>query len=773
MTTPGSVGVHTFTSATQFGSSGVANVPTSPTITLTDTTPPTITLNGAANVEVLFNDTYIDAGATASDAVDGDLTSQILTTGLPVDTSVLGEHTVTYSVSDTAGNEAEETRTVTVVALEGEISLSDLTHTYDGTPKSATVTSELEYTVTYDGSETAPTNAGEYDVLATITEVGYTGSAAGTLTISPVAITVQADNAVKVFGEEDPALTYSITSGSLVGEDAFTGDVARQPGESVGTYAIGQGSLGLSDNYVLTFVDGTFTISIDPNNQSPVANNQALSVNEDSANNEVTLTADDAESAELTWTIVAGPTHGDLGGSGANRTYTPHADFYGSDSFTFMVNDGNSDSNVATVSIVVNLLAVCPDGFTQEGENCEPDVESVSACADGYSYDAGSDLCLPDPVPPSCPGDGSTLNTGTGMCDYPNQVPTCPTEPVFMVYNPTTGLCTDVPPSGAEATPTCDTANGYSLNTALGQCVKPSIDACPDGYVYNGEECESDGSNGEAPACPDGTNGTVEGGDCVLESASLICPVDGYHVEGLICVADVLFTISATAGANGSISPSGDTEVAEGGSLTFTITAASGFHVSDVVVDGASVGAVGTYTFEDVAANHTISASFAANSSGSSSSSSSSSGGGGGGGGGGSPAPRTTPTPSAQAEPQGEVLGATTSCYQFTRRLARGMSGDDVMELQKILIAKGYMKVAANGHFGPATEAAVKAYQKANGLEQVGSVGPLTRALLNKCDAPAGGMTEAQKQELIKKLQAQLEALLKQIAEIIAKQNQS
>ncbi|MFH0916227.1 MAG: InlB B-repeat-containing protein, partial [bacterium] len=72
-------------------------------------------------------------------------------------------------------------------------------------------------------------------------------------------------------------------------------------------------------------------------------------------------------------------------------------------------------------------------------------------------------------------------------------------------------------------------------------------------------------------------------------------------------------TISASAGAQGSISPIGDTSVADGADQTYTITPDPGYHVEDVLVDGASVGAVTSYTFTSVIADHTISATFAAN----------------------------------------------------------------------------------------------------------------------------------------------------------------
>jgi hypothetical protein len=71
------------------------------------------------------------------------------------------------------------------------------------------------------------------------------------------------------------------------------------------------------------------------------------------------------------------------------------------------------------------------------------------------------------------------------------------------------------------------------------------------------------------------------------------------------------FTITASAGANGTINSSGAIAVTQGSNQSFTIAANSGFTVSSVTVDGASVGAVTGYTFTNVQANHTISAAFA------------------------------------------------------------------------------------------------------------------------------------------------------------------
>ena len=73
------------------------------------------------------------------------------------------------------------------------------------------------------------------------------------------------------------------------------------------------------------------------------------------------------------------------------------------------------------------------------------------------------------------------------------------------------------------------------------------------------------------------------------------------------------YTITATAGNGGSISPSGAVTVNAGADQTFAITPNSGYSIADVKVDGTSVGDVNSYTFEDVAANHTINATFTYN----------------------------------------------------------------------------------------------------------------------------------------------------------------
>jgi len=84
------------------------------TNTTTDTTAPVVVLNGTSTVNLTVGDSYTDAGATATDDVDGALTPTSTST---VDADTAGTYAVTYSATDTAGNTGSATRTV-VVAME-------------------------------------------------------------------------------------------------------------------------------------------------------------------------------------------------------------------------------------------------------------------------------------------------------------------------------------------------------------------------------------------------------------------------------------------------------------------------------------------------------------------------------------------------------------------------------------------------------------------------------------------------------------------------------
>jgi hypothetical protein len=102
----------------------------------------------------------------------------------------------------------------------------------------------------------------------TITFVG------GQLAITPRPITLTANDLAKLLGLPDPPLTVTVTGDGLVNGDQLTGSLVRDPGETIGTFAIRRGSLTVGDNYVVTFVPGTFTINAPP--APPEINNPTL-----------------------------------------------------------------------------------------------------------------------------------------------------------------------------------------------------------------------------------------------------------------------------------------------------------------------------------------------------------------------------------------------------------------------------------------------------------------------------------------------------------------
>ncbi len=85
----------------------------------------------------------------------------------------------------------------------------------------------------------------------------YTGN---NLTITPKTITVMVDAKTKIYGDADPALTYTY-SPALVATDAFTGAISRAAGENVGTFTIDKNTLALSPDYTMVYNGNSFTIT--------------------------------------------------------------------------------------------------------------------------------------------------------------------------------------------------------------------------------------------------------------------------------------------------------------------------------------------------------------------------------------------------------------------------------------------------------------------------------------------------------------------------------
>jgi photosystem II stability/assembly factor-like uncharacterized protein len=191
-----------------------------------------------------------------------------------------------------------------------------------------------------------------------------------TITVTPVNDAPVANNQTVQVTEDTPKqITLSATD---VDGSTLTYAVVTPPSKgALGgtapnlTYTPNANATG-ADSFTFRASDGTansntatVSISIGGVNDRPIANNQTVTTNEDTAK-QISLTGSDPDGGTLTYTVVTLPTKGALNGAAPNLTYTPAANVNGTDSFTFKVNDGTTDSNTATVSITITPVNDAP-----------------------------------------------------------------------------------------------------------------------------------------------------------------------------------------------------------------------------------------------------------------------------------------------------------------------------------------------------------------------------------------------------------------------------
>jgi len=147
-----------------------------------DTTKPVITLLGSSSVTIEAGSVYTDAGATALDNYDGVLTSSIVTTGLPIDTNVLGTNTVTYDVTDSNGLAATQvTRTVTVSGTLPSIryingTVNDSLYPFAAIPDVTVTTGSLTTKTNPAGFYSFGVSEGAYSLNASLNPTYYPNS---------------------------------------------------------------------------------------------------------------------------------------------------------------------------------------------------------------------------------------------------------------------------------------------------------------------------------------------------------------------------------------------------------------------------------------------------------------------------------------------------------------------------------------------------------------------------------------------------------------------
>jgi hypothetical protein len=160
-----------------------------------------------------------------------------------------------------------------------------------------------------------------------------------------------------VFDEDNDELSYIITTqpqhGTLTGEGTEFTYTSNPDYEGQDSFSFKVND-GKADSNI-----STISINVIDPNVAPVAENQNITTDEDQSIN-ITLVATDENGDELTYQITSQPFNGTLTGTAPNLTYTPNLNYFGSDEFQFIANDGELDSQIATISITINPVNDVP-----------------------------------------------------------------------------------------------------------------------------------------------------------------------------------------------------------------------------------------------------------------------------------------------------------------------------------------------------------------------------------------------------------------------------
>ncbi|WP_375773236.1 Ig-like domain-containing protein [Archangium gephyra] len=263
---------------------------------------------------------------------------------------------------------------------------------------------------------------GHYQLFATVNGISGGGLVRISDNTAPVAQPGSAttredtpvDVALLVSDKEGGPFTYTVVSGPAHGVLSGTGasrtytPAANYHGPDSFTFKANDGK---EDSNV-----ATVTLTVTPVNDAPVALAGSATTAEEKAV-AVTLGATDVEDDTLTYTVVAGPAHGVLSGTGTSRTYTPAADYHGSDSFTFKANDGTEDSNVATITLTVTPVNDAPVALAGSVTTAEDTAVSVTLGATDVDGDTPAYTVVSGPAHGTLSGSGASL-TYTPAADY-------------------------------------------------------------------------------------------------------------------------------------------------------------------------------------------------------------------------------------------------------------------------------------------------------------------------------------------------------------------
>jgi hypothetical protein len=208
---------------------------------------------------------------------------------------------------------------------------------------------------------------------------------------------------------------YDMTTLTLVGSYDF-----EHTFQNTGNRAFTQGRLKISrdGSFLFATVDGGVRYVSLNGDKPPVAYDRSVQTNED-APVPITLGADAPSGGTLTFHVLTAPQHGTLIGDAPNLTYVPAVNYYGTDSFCFNANDGNQDSNTATVTIEILSVNEQPNAKDDMAYARFGKPEVIPVLANDEDLD-GDTLFITDFSQPQY---GSVMNLQDGTLSYLPSVP--------------------------------------------------------------------------------------------------------------------------------------------------------------------------------------------------------------------------------------------------------------------------------------------------------------------------------------------------------------
>ncbi|HGY56265.1 MAG TPA: tandem-95 repeat protein, partial [Caldithrix abyssi] len=338
---------------------------------------------------------------------------------------------IPVAANDSATTDEDNAVEIAVLSNDSDADGDTLTVTQVSTPANGSAQINNGTTVTY----TPDANFFGSDSFTYIVDDGNGGTDTATVNVTvnsvndpPVAVddseTTDEDNAVEI---------AVLTNDSDVENDALTVTSVTTP--SNGTAVINNGTTVTytpdanyygSDSFDYVIDDGnggqdtaTVTITVNSINDIPVAVDDNATTDEDNAVEVDVLANDsDADNDALTITEVSTPANGTAQiNGGSSVTYTPNANYYGSDSFNYVVSDGNGGTDTATVNVTVNSVNDAPVAVDDNATTDEEVAVEITVLSNDSDVE-NDPLTVTDVTTPA--NGTAVINSGTTVTYTPN-----------------------------------------------------------------------------------------------------------------------------------------------------------------------------------------------------------------------------------------------------------------------------------------------------------------------------------------------------------------